>query len=400
MGQRTAGESAVHCVIIGFGAADIPAKWVFDYDRDPANPTCAPASNINPYLVEGGDVVLPKRSTPISAVPEIVFGSMPNDGGHLLLSSADKAALLATTPEAAEFIRPFVGAEEFINGIERWCLWLEGINAALLRSMPEVLKRVANVKQHRLNSTRETTQQLASKPTEFGENRQPTSNYLLIPGVSSENRPYVPIGFLRPHVVASNLVNIVPGATLYHFGVLTSVMHMAWMKHVCGRLESRFRYSNQIVYNNFPWPEKVSDSQRCRIEELAQRILDIRVECGDGRHGYLAVRTKSIGSTLADLYDPLAMPPALSAAHAELDKAVDKCYRAAPFPSDRARVEFLFARYEQLTAPLAPAAGKRPRGKRLPQGKQTAESYAKAAHFQGFQEPPTPYGTKEPEGGG
>ena len=358
------GKAHVHVVILGFGAADTSTKRLYDYDRDPENPTCVPAANINPYLVEGGDIVLLKRSAPLCAVPEIVFGSMPNDGGHLLLSSADKAALLAAEPQAAEFIRPFVGAEEFINGIERWCLWLDGVPAGRLRSLPEVFKRVDGVKQHRLKSSRATTRQLANRPAEFGENRQPTSNYLLIPGVSSENRPYVPIGFLRPHVVASNLVNVVPHATRYHFGILTSLMHMAWLKHVCGRLKSDYRYSNQIVYNNFPWPENVTDAKRSRIEELAQRILDIRVECGDGRHGFLPVRTKSLASTLADLYDPLAMPPALAAAHAALDRAVDKCYRPADFPSDRARVEYLFQLYEQLTAPLAPAAPTKPKRQR------------------------------------
>ena len=355
------GKAHVHVVIIGFGAGDIPVKWLYDYDRDPANPACAPASNINPYLVEGGDIVLPKRATPLCVAPEIVFGSMPNDGGHLLLSSQEMEDLLAAEPGAGEFIRLFVGAEEFINGIERWCLWLEGIAAGRLRSMPEVLKRVAGVKQHRLESTRETTRQLASRPAAFAENRQPASNYLLIPGVSSETRPYIPIGFLRPQVIASNLVNVVPHATLYHFGILTSLMHMAWVKQVCGRLESRYRYSNQIVYNNFPWPQSVTDAQRSRIQEHAQRILNIRIECGDGRHGFLSVRKKSAASTLADLYDPLAMPPALAAAHAALDRVVDKCYRSEPFPSDRARVEHLFALYEKLTAPLAPAARSRRR---------------------------------------
>jgi hypothetical protein len=225
--------------------------------------------------------------------------------------------------------------------------------------MPAVFKRVSAVKQHRLNSTRAATRQLANKPTEFAENRQPHSSYLLIPGVSSENRPYVPIGFIRPHVVASNLVNIVPGATLYHFGVLTSNMHMAWMKHVCGRLKSDFRYSNQIVYNNFPWPEDISESNLTRVTSLAQQVLDTRIECGDGRHGYLPVRKKSAACTLADLYDPVSMPPKLAKAHEQLDRAVDRCYRKEPFLTDRQRVEYLFALYEQLAAPLVAKPAKR-----------------------------------------
>jgi hypothetical protein len=356
------GKAHVHCVIIGFGHGDASSKRIYDYENDPETPTESIVSNINPYLVEGGDLVLAKRSHPVCEVPEIVFGSMPNDGGNLLLSTDEKHELVAAEPEAAHHIRPFLGSEEFINGIERWCLWLADVSAANLRAMPEVFKRVAAVKEHRLNSSREATRKLAAKPAEFGENRQPSSSYLLIPGVSSENRPYVPIGFIRPHVVASNATMIVPGAKLYHFGVLTSAMHMAWMKHVCGRLESRFRYSNQIVYNNFPWPADVPEAKIEKVIECAQHVLDTRIECGDGRHGYLPVRKKSAASTLADLYDPVAMPPALAKAHANLDKAVDRCYRKEPFANDRQRVEFLFALYEQLTAPLA---ADKPRKKRL-----------------------------------
>jgi hypothetical protein len=219
-----------------------------------------------------------------------------------------------------------------------------------------VFRRVQAVKQHRLQSSRATTRQLATQPSLFGENRQPTTRYLLIPGVSSENRNYIPIGFLKPDVVASNLVNIVPGATLYHFAILTSAMHMAWVKHVCGRLKSDFRYSNQIVYNNFPWPVVVAPAQRERVEEAAQRILDLRAECGDGRHGYLPVRPKSAACALADLYDPVAMPGELAKAHTALDRAVDRCYRPDPFESDRQRVEYLFALYEKITAPLVAVA--------------------------------------------
>jgi hypothetical protein len=355
------GKAHVHVVIIGFGAADVPAKFITDYDTDLEHPTRTQVSNINPYLVEGGDTVLAKRNAPLFPVPEIVFGSMPNDGGHLLLSSEEKAELLRVEPGAAKFLRPFVGAEEFINGAERWCLWLAEATASELRSLPTVFRRVQGVKQHRLQSPRATTRQLAAQPSLFGENRQPTTRYLLIPGVSSENRNYIPIGFLKPDVVASNLVNIVPGATLYHFAILTSAMHMAWVRHVCGRLKSDFRYSNQIVYNNFPWPVVVAPAQLERVEEAAQRILDLRAECGDGRHGYLPVRNKSAACTLAHLYDPVAMPGELAKAHAALDRSVDRCYRPDPFPSDRHRVEFLFALYEKITAPLVAVAKKKGR---------------------------------------
>jgi len=355
------GKAHVHVVIIGFGAADVPAKFITDYDTDLEHPTRTQVSNINPYLVEGGDTVLAKRNAPLFPVPEIVFGSMPNDGGHLLLSSEEKAELLRVEPGAAKFLRPFVGAEEFINGAERWCLWLAEATASELRTLPTVFRRVQGVKQHRLQSPRATTRQLAAQPSLFGENRQPTTRYLLIPGVSSENRNYIPIGFLKPDVVASNLVNIVPGATLYHFAILTSAMHMAWVRHVCGRLKSDFRYSNQIVYNNFPWPVVVAPAQLERVEEAAQRILDLRAECGDGRHGYLPVRNKSAACTLAHLYDPVAMPGELAKAHAALDRSVDRCYRPDPFPSDRHRVEFLFALYEKITAPLVAVAKKKGR---------------------------------------
>ena len=393
------GKAHVHVVIIGFGAADIPTKSLYDYDHEPANPTCVPAANINPYLVEGTDIVLPKRTSPICDVPRIVFGSMPNDGGHLLLSTQDKLWLTAVQPEAAQYIRPFVGAEEFINGEERWCLWLGQAMGSELRRMSVVWQRVQAVYAHRMASDRPATKALASCSHCFAENRQPDTNYLLIPGVSSEDRPYIPIGFLSPKIIASNLVNIIPGATLYHFGVLSSAMHMGWVRQVCGRLKSDFRYSNQIVYNNFPWPENATDTHRARIEKAAQRVLDLRVECGDGRHGYLPVLRGKPTTTLAGLYHRSSMPTELIQAHAALDRAVDKCYRSAPFSSDRARVEYLFARYEALTAPLAltaqpKRAGKADHSKPLPQGKGTPQSEADAAHYYSVEEETPPYRVK------
>ena len=335
------GKAHVHCVIVGFGKSDAVGpqpKRIFDYDNDPDNPAVTTVANISPYLIEGGDTVVSSRSEPLCPVPPIAFGSMPNDGGHLLLSPEDKLGLLAREPGAAKFIRPFLGSEEFINKLERWCLWLKGASPAELRALPEVMKRVEAVKTTRAASNREATRKLASAPTLFGEDRQPEVQYLLIPGVSSERRAYVPIGFLSEYVIASNLVNVVSGATFYHFGVLTSTMHMAWMRQVCGRLESRYRYSAKLVYNNFPWPMEATELQRVKVEECAREVL--------------AVREGFSGSTLADLYDPVAMPPALAKAHAALDRAVDRCYRKDPFQTDRQRVEFLFALYEQLAAPL------------------------------------------------
>ncbi len=357
--SESRGKAHVHVVIVGFGASDPPSKFLYEYADKGDQVLVHRVRNISPYLIEGGDTALTKRSKPLCEVPPMSFGSMPNDGGHLLLTSEQKQALIDAEPEAAQFIQPFVGAEEFINGLERWCLWLADANAATLRRLKVVRDRILAVQKHRQASPRATTKELAKYPHLFGENRQPSTNYLLVPGVSSETRPYIPIGFLRPHVIASNLANVVPGATLYHFGVLTSAMHMSWVRQVCGRLKSDFRYSGQIVYNNFPWPAEPREELLERVAEAAQKVLDARRDCGDGRHGYLPVHNKSKAVTLADLYGGQSKPAQLTKAHDALDRAVDRCYRSAPFHSDRERVEYLFALYEKLTAPLLPSAPKK-----------------------------------------
>ena len=369
------GKAHVHVVIIGFGAFDFAPKRLYEYEgsravasRDPdgegANEsvvTVTEAPNISPYLVAGPDCVLTARGKPLCPVPEIVFGSMPNDGGHLLMSNFGRDQLLRKEPAAAKYLRRFVGADEFLNGIERWCLWLYGENAGEFRRMPAVMDCVHAVADHRKRSKRQTTKKLAEAAAFFAEIRQPDCPYLLIPSVSSERRRYIPIGFMRPDIIASNLVLLVPGANRYHFGVLSSAMHMAWVRRVAGRLKSDYRYSNRIVYNNYPWPAEPSDSQRTRVEEAAQRILDLRADLGDGRAGFLPARKKGDAASLADLYDREAMPSPLHKAHAALDRAVDRCYRSQPFTSDRQRVEFLFALYERLTAPLLPKEAKRKR---------------------------------------
>lgn len=344
------GVAAVHCVIVGFSNHDTDRKIIFEYDDLKGDPHAVLAKNINPYLVDAPDLVLESRRTPVCKVPEIIFGSMPNDGGHLLLSQVERDDLLKKEPAAAKWIRPFIGADEFINSMPRWCLWLTGVSPNELRTLPEVSIRVAGVKAHRLASSRETTRALAATPTLFGENRQPSTRYLLIPSVSSERRRFVPIGFMEPSTVASNLVLIVPGAALYHFGVLNSTMHNAWIRFVAGRLESRYRYSNQIVYNNFPWPRDPGEKQVKAIEEAAQGVLDARAKFPD--------------SSLADLYDPLTMPPDLTRAHQALDRAVDAAYGKKRLTSDAERVAFLFELYQRYTS-LLPAAVKhgRRRGK-------------------------------------
>jgi hypothetical protein len=341
------GKAHVHVVIVGFGAFDAPNKRIYDYAADGKQPVVSTANNISPYLVAGPDGAITNRNTPISRAPEICFGNQPIDGGHLLLDPGEKSELLRMEPNAKKYIRRFLGAQEFINGEERWCLWLRCASPAELRAMPEVMRRVEAVREFRLASIRPATRELASTPTEFAFVSHREEKYLLIPSVSSERRLYIPIGFMPHDVIASNLCLIIPGAGLFHFGVLCSAMHMAWVKQVCGRLKSDYRYSNKLVYNNYPWPEAPSAKQRAAVEKAAQAVLDARKKFPD--------------ATLADLYDPLTMPPALVKAHAELDRAVDRCYRPQTFENERQRVEHLFALYEKLTAPLIAPAKKRQR---------------------------------------
>ena len=379
------GKAHVHCVIIGFGVHEAADKRLYDYDHDQLNPTVSIVSNISPYLIEGSNVVVAGRSAPTCAVPEMVYGSFALDDGNYTLGRDDHDALLAENPEASNYLRPFIGGREMLHSEERWCLWLKDAAPSDIRKLPAIMRRVEAVQKWRAASGRETTRKLAITPTIFAEVRQPTTPYLAIPTLSSERRLYIPISFLNPKTIASNQLYVLPDATNFHFGILSSAMHMAWVKQVCGRLESRYRYSNAIVYNNYPWPATPTAGQRSAVEKAAQRVLDARA-------GFP-------GATLADLYDPLAMPPALAAAHAALDKAVDKCYRDAPFPTDRARVEYLFALYEQLTAPLALTAkpkrsGKAVRPKPLPQGKGTPQSEADAAHHYSVHEEAPPYRVK------
>ena len=334
-GMRVA---AVHAVIIGFSAQEAEKKYLYEYENAAADPHRVEANNINPYLVDAAAAVIEKRNLPIGVAPEIRYGSKPVDNGNFILNNAEKADLIASEPKAEKWIRRYIGSEELINGNERWCLWLHGIKPEELKAMPLVLKRVEKVKEFRLASKKAPTRQAAAFATTFIEQRQPTSNYLAIPEVSSENRIYIPIGFLGKDTVASNLLYTVPNATVYHFGILTSTMHMSWMRATCGRLESRYRYSAGLVYNTFPWPQNPTTAQLKEIEEKAQAVLD--------------TRTQFPSSTMADLYDPLTMPPPLLKAHQALDKAVDKAYRKQLFASERERVEYLFDLYQKLTAPL------------------------------------------------
>ncbi|MBB1125354.1 class I SAM-dependent DNA methyltransferase [Thiospirillum jenense] len=336
--NEASGQAVVHCVMIGFALHEPIKKRLFVYENVRSEAKETTVNNINPYLVDAPNVVITRRSQPICHVPPIVFGSMANDGGHLLLSEAEKQELIRKNPQVMRWIRPFSMGNEFINAIPRYCLWLIDIAPNELRQMPDVLARVNQCKQVRLNSTRAATNKLAASPTLFGEIRQPDVPYLAIPCVSSERRRYIPIGFLPPEHIAGDKLHIIPNATLYHFGVLSSAMHIAWMRTVTGRLKSDYQYSNTIVYNNFPWPDLITDKHQQRIETAAQALLIARQQYPD--------------SSLAALYDPLLMPPPLVRAHRQLDAAVDAAYSQFAFNNGAERVALLFNRYQQLTAPM------------------------------------------------
>ncbi len=341
------GNAAVYCVIVGFGSESIPQRALFDYATPNAEPQRLTVTNINPYLVDGPTVIVGTRNQPISGgVPPIYFGSMPRDGGNLIMTAEERDELVAQEPAAAPWIRPYTGAQEFINGYTRYCLWLQDITPSQLRALPKVFARVEAVRNFRQASKAASTQKFAATPTLFCQIAQPKTDYLLIPQVSSENRRYIPIGFMPKETVASNLVSVIPNATPYLFGLLTSEMHMAWMRQVCGRLKSDFRYSGTLVYNNYPFPPTPTPAQAAAVAAAAE--------------GVLAARARFPTESLAALYDPRLMPPALAQAHAALDRAVDRCYRPQPFGTELQRLEFLFGLYQQLSAPvLGKAKGRR-----------------------------------------
>jgi len=358
------GMAAVHCVIVGFGLEDVAQKVIFEYEDIRGEPHAVIAGNINPYLVDAPDVVLPRRSTPICPSPEIGIGNKPIDNGNYLFTTEERDEFLKREPAAQKYFRRWIGADEFINGYERWCLWLGDCPPDELRKMPHALKRVEAVKACRAASKSAPTRKLAEIPTRFHVEFMPEKPYMVIPEVSSERRPYIPFGFLSPETMASNKLRLLPHAGLFDFGILSSHMHMAWTRYTCGRLESRYQYSISIVYNNFPWPNLPSPSaallplpasgERGRgeekvhaIETAAQAVLDARAEFPD--------------ASLADLYDPLSMPPALVKAHQKLDAAVDAAYGKKNFHNDAERVAFLFDLYQKYTGALAAVPAKKPR---------------------------------------
>lgn len=329
------GNAAVYCVIIGFAVKDRKEKKIFEYEHIKGEPHEIKAKNINPYLVDAPDILIGKRTKPLCDVPPMSFGNMPLDGGNLLLTEEDRSEFLSKEPDAEKFILPLISAYEFLNGKKRYCLWLVDAQPNELKGLPEVLKRIEKVRKFRMDSVAPSTQKFAATPSTFRDKNNPES-YILIPSTSSENRKYIPIGFFEKDTIANNSCHIIPNGTLYHFGILTSAMHMAWVSNVCGRLESRYRYSKDIVYNNFPWPENPSEKHKTAIEKFAQEVLDARAQFPE--------------SSLADLYDPLTMPPVLLKAHQNLDKAVDAAYTAKTFTTETYRMEFLFALYEKYVA--------------------------------------------------
>lgn len=300
-------KAHVHCVIIGFSSCpNNKPKIIFSSDRPQI------VYNINGYLIDADNIFIESRKKPICNIPEMIFGSMPNDGGFLSnYSEEDKNKIVYKYPQAQEMFRPILGAIEFINNKKRWCLWLKGIEPKIIQSVPPVMEAIKSVAEIRAKSNRDATRKLAETPMLFGEIRQPDSDYIAVPKTSSERRKYIPIGFLGSKVIASDLLFLVPQASLYHFGILTSNVHNAWLRTVCGRLKSDYRYSTNIVYNNFPWPSP-SAEQIAKIEQTAQEILEARALYPD--------------SSLADLYDELTMPVELRRAHQHNDKAVMQAY--------------------------------------------------------------------------
>ena len=323
-------KAHVHCVIVGFSCDDVPGQRYIYSGR-----MIDKVDNINAYLMGAPDVFVENRSKPLCDVPEIMKGCQPTDGGNLIIEDDELDSFLKREPNARPYIKKLLGAREFINNKNRWCLWLVGISPADLRKMPAVLERVEKVKEMRLNSSDPGTRRLAERPTLFRETKNPET-YIAVAEVSSQNRKYIPMDFLDSNTICTNKLQIIPDATKYHFGILTSNVHMAWMRAVCGRLKSDYDYSQKVVYNNFPWPNPTKE-QKAKIEQTAQAILDARALYPD--------------ASLADLYDELTMPPELRKAHQANDKAVMAAYG---FPiknfTESDCVAALMKMYQELTA--------------------------------------------------
>ena len=327
------GKAAVYCVIVGFSLHNNVKKKLYSYSTVQAEPEQNVVENISPYLLPGGDWFVTAQKKPLCDVPEMKFGSQPRDGGFFVLSPEEREDILSKEPELAKVIKPYIGADEFIKGKERYCIWLHNEPFDIIKNSKILKERIAAVEKFRLESKAKTTNGYAKVPAIFAQIAHPYSDYLIVPSVSSERRRYIPIGFMDKDTIASNAVQIVPNATLYHFGVLTSNVHMAWMRTVAGRLKSDYRYSKELVYNTFPWPE-ATEKQIAVIEEAARGVLD--------------ERSKYPGTSLADLYDPVLMKTTgMQKAHTKLDRAVWAAYGAS-WKSEAECVADLMERYQQL----------------------------------------------------
>ena len=330
--SEASSTAQVHCVIIGFSDSSSPAKlpkFIFENNR------AREAININPYLLDAPTVFIERAFTPICDVPPFVRGCQPTDDGNFILTEEERNELLQSEPQAKSFIRPFMMGKDFIQRKPRYCIWLLGADPTLLHKCQRVLSRVDNVRAFRLQSTKAATRAKADTPTLFDEIREPKTNYVAFPTVSSERRKYIPIDYLNPEIIPGNKIYFMENASLYHFGVIVSNVHMAWTRATCGRLKSDYNYSNTIVYNNFPWPTP-TEAQRQKIDQTAQAILDARALYPD--------------ASLADLYDERTMPPELRTAHQKNDRAVMEAYGFwGKLNSESECVAELMKMYQHLT---------------------------------------------------
>ena len=323
------GNAGVTVAIIGMRSKNAEPKYLF------IDNIKQKVKNINAYLVNADNVIVKRRNKPLSKLPKMSFGNMPNDGGGLILNDNEKDILLKEYPQAEKFIRKYIGSSEFIRGGIRWCLWIKDSDKSEAYSIPFISKRIEKTKQHRLNSKDKGAQKLASRPHQFRDLNEAENISIIIPSVSSERREYIPCGFVQPNIVISNAAQAIYDPDPWVMAVITSKMHMVWMKMVGGKLETRYRYSKDVVYNTFPFPD-ISNNQK---DILVEKTFDLIEE-----------REKHSEKTLAELYDPDKMPEGLREAHHQLDLAVERCYRKKPFESDEERLEYLFKLYEEMVA--------------------------------------------------
>ena len=333
--NKAPNNPAVHVVIIGLWAENAKEKHLHTYTDITGESVSNIVKHINPYLFGFESKFLNRRTKPLSDVPIMSKGSQATDGGNLFLTKIQKDAFLESDPQLKKYVKQFMGSDECIKNKERYCLWLKDHVSIEINNSKFIQGRLEKVRIFREGSKKKTTQNLAETPYLFGEDRQPSSRYLLVPSHSSETRKYVPTGFFNSDVIVGNSAFFVPDADEYVFGVFSSIMHMTWMKYVCGRLESRYRYSNTIVYNNFPWPVKPSEKSVQKVTEAAKKLLEIRTGLQKN-------------STLYDIYSKNSTPKTLLDAHKKLDSAVDKCYRQKSFKNDDERMEFLFNLHVEL----------------------------------------------------